>query len=60
MHYAMALLHAYRRPLEVQILGGVHNNKKVFIPPTTLRPNTRYPFMLRRHRQRKSSQPGLP
>ena len=45
----MLLLHAYRRFLEVIIMGGDHHGEKAFIPRIILKPSTRqYPFLLKR------------
>ena len=45
----MILLHAYRRFLEVIIMGGDHHGQKSFIPRIILKPSTRqYPFLLKR------------
>ena len=45
----MILLQAYRRILEVLIIGGDHHGKKAFIPRIILKPSScQYPFTLRR------------
>jgi hypothetical protein len=45
----MILLHAYRRILEVLIIGGDHHGEKAFIPRIVLKPSSsQYPFSLKR------------
>jgi ATP-dependent DNA helicase PIF1 len=45
----MILLHAYRRLLEVLIIGGDHHGEKAFIPRIVLKPSSsQYPFSLKR------------
>jgi len=45
----MILLNAYRRILEVSIIGGDHHGEKAFIPRITLKPSSRqYAFTLKR------------
>lgn len=45
----MILLQAYRRILEVLIIGGDHHGEKAFIPRIVLKPpSSQYPFSLKR------------
>jgi PIF1-like helicase/Helicase len=45
----MILLQAYRRFLEVMIMGGDHHGEKAFIPRIILKPSShQYPFLLKR------------
>ena len=45
----LILLHAYRRILEVMIMGGDHHGEKAFIPRIILKPSSRqHPFILKR------------
>ena len=45
----LILLGAYRRILEVMIIGGEHHGEKAFIPRIILKPSSRqYPFILKR------------
>ena len=45
----MILLRAYRRALEVVIIGGDHHGEKAFIPRISLKPTEKhYPFILKR------------
>ena len=46
----MILIHAYRRILEVIIMGGDHHGQKAFIPRIILKPTSHlYPFTFKCH-----------